>query len=745
VAEVLRWRLRVEGQVQGVGFRPFIYRTACRLGLTGFVINQSGGVLIEAEGSLNQLQALLAEIQGQAPRLSRLEKIERQDLPALGQEGFRIASSLGDGQTRSSLPPDTAICQDCLQEMYDPADRRFGFVLINCTQCGPRYSIVHHLPYDRPGTTLADFPLCPDCLSEYSDPCSRRFHAQPIGCWNCGPQLQGCLEETAEALKSGQIVAVKGVGGYHLIGRADLWGTVARLRQLKGRYQKPLAVMAQNLEEIRAYAEVGTAEARLLTSPARPIVLLRSLRRLRGVAPGQSRLGFLLPYTGLHHRLLDLVKVPLVVTSANRSGQPVMSQDDEASQTWERVLAHQRPIHLSCDDSVAFCVGQQTVLLRRARGYCLEPIALGFSLKEPILACGGLLKSAFCLGVGDQAYLSPYLGDLDELATRLVYLETRDKLQTLLGVRPVLAARDLHPDCPAAELNRSQVREWVEVQHHHAHVAAVMAEYELEEPVLGLAFDGTGYGTDGSIWGGEVLLARRSHFQRLEWLRPVTMPGGEAAVRQPWRMAAAHLFELDPDLLAGMPFWHSKSLSERRVVEALLHSPQSPRTSSMGRLLDAAACLILGKETVSYEAEAAMELESALGRRLLPPYPIDSQGWDPRPMWAALLQDLQQGRTASHMAGRLHSWLVSSAVHACLRLGNGAVAASPDSSSLPVVLSGGVFQNQWLLTRLTRALEQAGFRVYFPSRVPPNDGGLALGQVAVAAARLDKLSNHQLV
>lgn len=706
-----RLRLEIRGRVQGVGFRPFVYRLARAHQLCGLVRNDAQGVLIEAEGEAAALQRFLEDLPLRAPSLAHIQSLTQFNLDLRGDQDFQILSSTPSGPCELSLPADLAICQDCVRELHDPADRRYRHPLINCTQCGPRYSLVLALPYDREKTTLRGFVMCADCQREYHDPASRRFHAQPIGCYQCGPQVQSCLSEAVNWLRQGEIVTVKGVGGFHQLCRADRPAVVAQLRAVKQRPRQPLAVMARDLEEIRSYCRVSEAEAELLESSAHPIVLLRWLRRLRGVAPGQARGGWMLGYSGLHILLLEGVGAPLVVTSCNRPGEPVHINDASIA---GKVLTHDRPIHNRCDDSLAYCLGQQPVLLRRARGYCPDRLDLGAQLAQPILACGSTLKSTLALGLGGGAFLSPHLGDLHNLASRAAYAQARRQLEDLLGVVPVLAVRDLHPDCPAALLNQDLPQ--MAVQHHHAHVVSVMVEHGLHEQVLGLAFDGSGYGSDGTIWGGEFLLADRAGFVRVDHFPVVPMAGGDLAVREPWRMAAAHLRGLD---YSGLDWWRRRRPAEQKAVQALLAHPDTPRTSSLGRLFDAAACLILGKSHVSYEAEGAMELEALAGGRKLPGYPLES-------LWPALLQDLASGVSRRHMAKRFHAWVVEMALSRCLSLAGGRA----------VVLSGGVFQNATLLEHLKAALEERGYRVYFNRQVPANDGGLCLGQLAIAACRL---------
>lgn len=712
---MIRLRLTIQGTVQGVGFRPYLYRLAAEHGLGGMVYNDSRGVLVEVEGEQTAISRFLEELPQRAPAQSRIEGIRAARLEPRGERHFQIQGSRRASSSQISLPPDLGICGDCLQELNDPSNRRFGYPLINCTQCGPRYSIVLGLPYDRPRTTLKDFAMCAECALEYHDPGSRRFHAQPIGCPACGPQLNEDLDEAAATLRTGQVLCLKGVGGYHQVCRADRPAALAELRRLKHRPRQPLALMGE-LAQIQEFCTVSPAELELLQSAARPIVLLRPRRRLAGVAPGQARSGWMLPYSGLHWLLLQRVGAPLAITSANPPGEPVLCEDERACRPR---LSHQRLIHNRCDDSLVCCVEDHPVVLRRARGCCPEPLQLGDRLEQPVLACGGSLKSCFALGLAERAYLSPHLGDLGSLGVRQAYQQALGRLQELLGIQPVLAVHDLHPDCPAASL-RGQLP-GMGVQHHHAHIVSVMAEHGLDEEVLGLAFDGNGYGTDGTIWGGEFLLATRADFRRVAHFPQVAQPGGDLAARQPWRMAVAHL---GSEHYADMAWWRRRSAAEQKAVRAQLGHPATPRTTSLGRLFDAVACVILGRSHVTFEAEAAMELEGLAMGRIQPAYEV--RGLETGPMWTELLRDQAAGLSRKRMAQRFHSWVVAASHQACLEWAEGR----------PVVLSGGVFQNRLLLERLSAALRQSGLRVYFNRQVPPNDGGLSYGQLAIAAARL---------
>ena len=658
------------------------------------------------------------------------------------------------------ISPDVATCEACLHELFDPSDRRYRYPFINCTDCGPRYTIVVDVPYDRPNTTMAAFPMCPDCAREYHDPMDRRFHAQPIACPACGPRVtlvdpEGrpipCADPIAEAaarLRTGQLLAVKGLGGYHLACDAGNERAVRRLREGKHREYKPFALMVPDLQWAHRLCFLSEEEERLLCSRRRPIVLAR--RRpdapvAPSVAPGCRDLGVMLPYTPLHHLLLDAFGGPLVMTSGNRSDEPIAYRDDDAlarlGPMVDALLVHNRPIHTRCDDSVTRAVLGQELLIRRSRGYVPEPLMLPFPTPVPLLATGAMLKNVFALCKGRHAFLSHHIGDLDHYEARQAFAEGVRHLARLFDVEPKAVAHDLHPDYPTTEYALAlEGVERVAVQHHHAHVAAVMAEWGLSGPVLGVAYDGTGYGPDGTIWGGEILLANYAGFRRMAHLRPVPMPGGERAVRDAWRMAAAWLWaafgpageEVGAPVAerVGPERWRGTF----RVLRAGLAGVQ---TTSMGRLFDAVASLAGVRDRSGYEGHAAVELEMAAAQHAgaAEPYPFRVSGdgfpleLDATPAIAAIVADLRAGVPSPVIAARFHAAVAAATATALRRL-------RKEIGVDCVVLGGGVFQNVTLLELLVPRLQEAGFKVYLPRAVPPNDGGICLGQAAVAAWRL---------
>ena len=706
-----RRRFLVEGIVQGVGFRPFVFGLARRNGLGGFVLNDGRGVAIEAEGSPEELDAFAAALASEAPPLARIDSVAVEEIAALGDREFTIEASAATGRS-ALIPPDVATCDDCLHELFDPADRRHRYPFVNCTQCGPRFTIVRAVPYDRPNTTMAGFPMCARCRREYEDPTDRRFHAEPTCCPVCGPQLSMPLETAVELLRSGAIVAVKGLGGWHLACDAANEEAVARLRARKLREDKPFAVMAQRPELL---VELGRADDEQLRSPRRPIVLLR---RLPGapvadsVAPGNPWLGVLLPYTPLHHLLLADTGRALVMTSGNRSDEPIAFEDDEAHERLGEIadafLGHDRPIHRRCEDSVV----RSAFPVRRSRGFAPDSLPLPVAAGRPVLAVGAELKSTFCIARGDRAFLSPHLGDLDN---ELAYSAFRTDIElylAMLGVEAETIAYDLHPEYLATKWALERTAALVGVQHHHAHAAACLAEHGEVGPALALVFDGTGFGTDGTLWGGELLRCDLAGFERLAHLEPVPLPGGEAAIREPWRTAASYLE------LAGrpVPFERWPVVRESLRVNA-------PLSSGMGRLFDAVSALLGLRERVTYEGQAAIELELLAGEVHAEPYP-----WrfgDGAALVATIDDDRTAGRPAAEIAAAFHETIAAGSAAACAEAGEPKV----------VVLSGGTFQNLRLAASTRRRLEQEGFRVLTHRLVPPNDGGISYGQAAVAAAQ----------
>jgi hydrogenase maturation protein HypF len=713
-----RRRLRVRGVVQGVGFRPHVHRLATRHRLAGTVLNDGDGVVIDVEGGRSELDAFAAELVDDAPPLARIGSVSVEALATVGRERFEIVASEGRGAT-ALVPPDVATCDDCLRELFDPSDRRYRYPFVNCTSCGPRFTIVTAVPYDRPNTTMAGFPLCDDCRREYEDPSDRRFHAEPIACPACGPTLSAPLEEAVAVLAGGGIVAVKGLGGYHLACDATDDAAVERLRARKRREEKPLAVMTGDPS---ALAALDSGERALLESAARPIVLAR--RRsgaplAASVAPGSPWVGLLLPYTPLHHLLLHDVGRPLVMTSGNLTDEPIAIDDDDARRRLgdvaDLVLSHDRSIHRRCEDSVV----RQRFPIRRSRGLVPEPIELPVPSPVPLVAVGAQLKSTFCVVRGAEAFVSPHLGDLDGEAAFRAFRADLALYLDMLAVEPEAVACDLHPQYLSTRWAHDQGLPLVEVQHHHAHAAACLAEHGRTGSARALVLDGTGYGPDGTLWGGELLLADLAGYERLAWLDPVPLPGGEQAIREPWRVAAAYLER------AGRPVpWARWPLVRQSLTV------NAPLSSGAGRLFDAVAAVLGVRETVSYEGQAAIELEQLAAD--VPAQPYACRVRDGRivgaDLVAAVADDLVAGRPRSEIAAAFHEGLAEALVRAC--------AAAESRHAGAVLLSGGSFQSLRLLDAVAGRLGSAGLEVLEHRRVPPNDAGISVGQAAVAAARM---------
>ena len=752
-----RYAISISGIVQGVGFRPFVFDLATRLCLRGFVRNQAGEVLIEVEGEPRSLDRFLDELSSRPPPLAQIDAIRWAARSPRGDRRFGIESSgLGpDGPI--FISPDVAPCDDCVRELFDPRDRRFRYPFLNCTNCGPRLTILREAPYDRERTTMAAFAMCPACRAEYDDPADRRFHAQPIACPECGPRLRaldgqgrpiaagGPLTVAVEALARGAIVAIKGVGGYHLACLAVDGRAVAELRRRKHRDEKPMAILARDMPAALDLCEVDDAEQSLLASPRRPVVLLR--RRpgaavADGVAPRNPCLGVMLPSTPLHYLILHgLGGSSLVLTSGNASDEPIAFEDGDALERLAGIadlfLANDRPIHLRCDDSVTRVVAGQETPIRRSRGDAPRPLTLPMPCRRPTLALGGQLKATFALGRDRHAFLSHHLGDLDHYEAFRAYAEAIDHYERLFAIRPERIVHDLHPDYASTRYasTRDAAILRLAVQHHHAHIASCMAENGLDEPVLGVAFDGTGFGTDGAVWGGEFLVGDYRGFRRAAHLRYVAMPGGEQAIREPWRMAAAYLLDAGEDdapLRGRVP-----GLSLANVHRMIGRNLNAPLTSSVGRLFDAVASLAGVRDRSGFEGQAAIELEGlAAGSRAAGTYPFAIEGSDAgespliidaRPMIVAVVGDFRRGTDAATIGRRFHSTLVEIVARVCSRL--------RDRTGLEVVaLSGGVFLNALLAGEVSARLGDDGFRVVRHRRVPPGDGGLSLGQLAISAA-----------
>jgi hydrogenase maturation protein HypF len=756
-------RLTLTGTVQGVGFRPFVYRLARELGLAGRVWNDAGGVTVEISGAPGALEAFQRRLGAEAPAAARVEALRAEAIAPQPGAAFEIVPSGGAAERRVAIPPDLATCPDCLRELRDPADRRHRYPFTNCTSCGPRFTIALGVPYDRPATTMAGFRLCPACAREYGDPADRRFHAQPNACPACGPRVSlldrsgaavACpdpVSRAAEALAAGAIVAVKGVGGYHLACDATSPEAVRTLRARKRREEKPLAVMVADLPAARALADLGPAEEALLGSVERPIVLCRrrpGARIAPEVAPESPLLGILLAYAPLHHLLLEGAGRPLVMTSGNLSEEPIAFEDEDARSRLSGIadlfLAHDRPIASRCDDSVARVVAGRPLVMRRARGYVPRPVRVTPAFSRPVLAVGAQLKNACCLARGEEATLGPHVGDLDDLETYAAFEAAVARLEGFLSLRPELLACDLHPLYHSTRYAHARAAALsvplVEVQHHHAHAAAAMAEHGLAGPVLALAWDGTGLGTDGTAWGGELLLAGRARFERLATFRPLPLAGGDLAIREPWRIALAALLDAfgEDAPLSRLPLFAAVPAHELAVARRMLDTGfNCPPAHGAGRAFDAAGALALGRATSRFEGQVALALDAAAeaGEQAAYPFEVVELGagrdgaldqLDLRPLWRALAGDVLAGTPPGAISARFHQALCQAGAELVRR----ALARLGD---LPVVLTGGCFQNARLAEGTLGALGTS-VRVYLHGTVPPGDGGIALGQAVVADA-----------
>ena len=752
---LLRKRIEIEGVVQGVGFRPFVYNAAQQWGVTGYVLNNSRGVIIEVEGVFEKLAGFLWTVRSDIPPLASISRFDVSDLELLEDEDFVIRQSEEGAQAVAQISPDTFVCDDCLNELFTLDDRRYRYPFINCTNCGPRYSIVTGIPYDRPKTTMAAFPMCPDCQTEYDDPTSRRFHAQPNACSACGPQVMlhnaagksvECsdpIEKTVELLKQGKIVAIKGLGGYQLAVDAENNAAVEELRKRKARDEKPFALMSYSAAQVVEYTHADADEVKLLSAVERPIVLLRqkdqtSISPL--VAPNNNYFGVMLPYTPLHFLLLRDNFLALVMTSGNISDEPIAYEDDEASTRLKQIadffLIHNRPIHTRVDDSIARQMAGKSVMLRRSRGYVPRALFLPMELPQ-ILATGAELKSTVCLTQGDRAYLSQHIGDLKNSEVYESFCRTIGHLEETLEIKPVAIAHDLHPDFYSTHYAEERPGvERVPVQHHHAHLASCLAENGFTGEAIGIIFDGLGYGIDGNIWGGEFLVGSFRSFKRLGHFSHIPMPGGDAAVKEPYRMALSYLFRVYGDNLPAIDLVKAIPKNEMKLFRQMIRKElNSPLTSSCGRLFDAVAALVGLRATVTYEGQAALELEQIADPMADGCYPFnlvkDAGGFvlDYAAVITAIVDDLLAGETTATISGRFHNTLANVVLSATRRIWN-------ITGLETVALSGGVFQNRLLTEKVVQSLKDDSFTVLTHSRVPPNDGGLALGQAVIAAHQI---------
>ncbi|MCP4754844.1 MAG: carbamoyltransferase HypF [Proteobacteria bacterium] len=744
-----RLRIAIRGAVQGVGFRPFVYRLANEAKLPGWVINSSQGVFVEVEGTRERLDGFLRRIESEKPSHSYIQSFEASYLDPLGYEGFEIKKSTDSGRKIALVLPDIATCPDCLKEVLDPKDRRFNYPFTNCTNCGPRYSIIEALPYDRPHTAMKRFVMCRRCLEEYNDPENRRFHAQPNACPECGPRLSAwdekgsilaeghdALLQTVESLKKGKITAVKGLGGFHLLVDASNENAVEACQKKKRRNEKPLAVMMSSLEKIRSECLVDSVEERLLLSSESPIVLLQRREGsavsgiAENVAPNNPTLGVMLPYTPLHHLLMGCIDFPVVATSGNLSDEPICIDEREALKRLGKIadfyLVHDRPIVRHVDDSLVRVMMGREMMLRRARGYAPLPITLK-NQNRVLLSVGAHQKNSIALQIGTNAIVSQHIGDLETAEALGAFQKSIDSLKELYDAEPEKVICDPHPDYLSTEYAKNLKLPLQEVQHHYAHVASCMAENHLDGPALGVAWDGTGFGTDGTIWGGEFLLVDDRSFARIMSFRPFRLPGASRAVKEPRRTALGLLYEVfgsklfDFDELLPLKTFDQMEL---KIVEQVLRTGfNSPLTTSAGRLFDGVSALIGLSQIVSFEGQGAMELEFAIDRTDCEEYyPFTiSHFIDWVPMIKNILEDLRSGTGIGRIAVRFHNTLAEIIVQVTHKIG-----------VQKVVLSGGCFQNRYLIERSVRRLETEGFRPYWHQRLPPNDGGICLGQLAAA-------------
>ncbi|MGC8744701.1 MAG: carbamoyltransferase HypF [Verrucomicrobiia bacterium] len=770
-----RLRVSIEGAVQGVGFRPYVYRLANSLGLSGWVANDEQGVKIEIEGSSSTLDCFLERLVKEKPPRSIINNIETEYLTPVGESGFTIRNSFSGGEKTLAVQPDIAVCQDCLREIYDPNNRRYLYPFTNCTNCGPRFSIIESVPYDRGNTSMRDFKMCPDCEKEYRNPNDRRYHAQPIACRVCGPHLElwdkkgNCLEKfhkaillAVKAILGGKIVAIKGLGGFHLIVDAQNEEAVLRLRRLKHREEKPLALMFPSIDSIREACQLSEIEEELLLSPESPIVLLyKNKEKISGkiaesVAPNNPYIGAMLPYTPLHHILMRETGKPVVATSGNISDEPICVDEKEAIERLENIadvfLVHNRRIVRHIDDSVVAVVSGKPVVVRRARGYAPLPVDIPINTK-PILAVGGQLKNSIGFAFGKKAFLSQHIGDLETLQAYIAFKKTASDLPSLYERMPVAVVSDLHPDYSSTQFAEESGLPQIRVQHHYAHIMSCVAENRVNLPALGVSWDGTGYGEDGTIWGGEFLYVDDNGFRRVAHFKLFSLPGGDSAIKEPRKAALGMLYTAFGEKFNDqIPTITSFSKKELEIILTRLKNKRSiPLTSSAGRIFDAVASIIGLRQVCKYEGQAAMELEFAIdGLCVDELYPISLLEYrnkigdnddkikflnlilDWKPLLESIIKDYCGGESIRKISARFHNSMVKFIVEVVKRIGE-----------RQVVLSGGCFQNRYLTEKAEKELSKIGVAVYRHQLIPPNDGGLALGQLLAGAKELARLEKRQ--
>lgn len=756
----IRTHITVRGVVQGVGFRPFVFSRATRHSLKGQVLNNTTGVLIDVEGESSSIGQLVDEIRRNPPPRSIVESVEcTSHLPLAYFDSFRIVESDCAGDRFVPISADLATCPDCLGELFDPGNRRYLYPFINCTNCGPRFTIVEGIPYDRAQTTMREFAMCEECRTEYQDPRDRRFHAEPIACYKCGPELslleangrklniQDPVEEVRCLLLAGKIVAIKGVGGFHLACDAMIRDAVSTLRRRKYREDKPFALMAASVEVVRRHCKVSPPEEALLESERRPIVLLERIEGspiAEDVAPRINTLGFMLPYTPLHHLLLRSPDLVLVMTSANVSDEPICYEEEDAFTRLREIadyfLTHNRRINVRSDDSVMRVHAGREMMLRRSRGYAPAPIRTSFKFNKEILACGAELKNTFCLTHDNYAFVSHHIGDLENLETLESFTGGIEHFKRLFNINPEVVAYDLHPEYLSTKyaLSLDEGFTKIGIQHHHAHIASCMADNDIEGDVIGVAMDGLGFGVDGRLWGGEFFVANILEAKRIAHLENIPMPGGAQAIREPWRMAGAYLQRTFGDNFVDLQLDYARELDRRKwktLHGMMTRAANSPETSSMGRLFDAVASLLRIRDFVNYEGQAAVELEQIADPRSASAYQFhlnrDGDVILSEPVIRQACEDLADGVPPEIVSAKFHNAVTNLIVSVARRLR----AASQLNR---VVLSGGVFQNMFLLSRTCEALNRHCFKAFTHSRVPPNDGGISLGQAAIANAQVSR-------
>lgn len=747
---IKRAGLQVSGIVQGVGFRPYTYNLALKLGLTGWVKNTAQGAFIELEGAAANIEEFISLLKKEGPPLAQIDDIDVTSLPVAGDKNFTILEST-EGENITLVSPDMGICEDCQKEMFDSGDRRYCYPFINCTNCGPRFTIVEKIPYDRKYTTMKEFPLCPDCAKEYGEPINRRFHAQPNACPICGPTVslrnsRGDMVNdddiwgtVKEKLQQGKILAVKGLGGYHLCCDALNTEAVKTLRKRKYRWDKPFALMMPDVNTVRSFCELNPEEEKILISQRRPIVLLKKKEHYNlpeDIAPGNRMVGVMLPYTPMHYLLMEGFQA-LVMTSGNFSDEPIVYNDEEAVQRLQDIadffLLHNRKIFRRCDDSVTMVNRGKEMLIRRSRGYAPEPVKLNVETPH-ILACGPEQKNTFCMTKGKHAFLSHHIGDLENLPTMKSFEEGIEHFKAMFDIKPEIVAYDLHPEYLSTKYAHDypgNVKK-IGIQHHHAHVASCLADNMETGPVIGVSFDGTGYGTDGCLWGGEFLLCDFENFERVAHLAYAPLVSGSMAIKEPWRMAASYLYATFGDEMANLDIDFMRNMPSIWPVlkQAITKNINAPLTSSCGRLFDAMAALVGIRNKVNYEGQAAVELEQACAFGEVGQYSFEILPGNPKlidwmPLFRSLVKDIQSGTHVSIMAARIHNTMAKIILQICLMM-------REETKVNKVALTGGVFQNLYLLNGTLDLLETNGFQVLTHGRVPTNDGGLSLGQALIA-------------